>query len=445
MDIGKEKEMKKVLIISMVICLISNISSTAFAGTSSNLNECEKMTGYVDITQKRTICADEILNYDKFKICQPMSTFNKNVFGITESEPTKNSVLQYCSLNKSKRVGSHTISTYTLENFNLLPECKKIVEITAVDDILYIQYHSKDGKEIILSYSDKGIVDLTIYDAATDKLTYISENEKSETLNFRNGSYYLISEEDYESVKLFLNDNNEASLPANFYVTESEDGVRVIEEKSPTMQAERNALSNIGTMASNTGYRGFQTQSAVLADLKSHFPILDTTSTFIRNCPYLSDDITVKVQTVRNDYVKVSASFRDFAVTTAVSVIATYLVVPVAAACEVLTWMGIAYSATRLIQEAVTLYKASEYDFEGAKYGRVFDELKYNALVNVKRYVGEGRFAGGYTSSGVFEWVESRVCSALQYSNGAVATTAAEMYNDALVRYGYCWFTPSTW
>lgn len=52
MDIGKEKEMKKVLIISMVICLISNISSTAFAGTSSNLNECEKMTGYVDITQK---------------------------------------------------------------------------------------------------------------------------------------------------------------------------------------------------------------------------------------------------------------------------------------------------------------------------------------------------------------------------------------------------------
>lgn len=151
------------------------------------------------------------------------------------------------------------------------------------------------------------------------------------------------------------------------------------------------------------------------------------------------------MQTVRNDYVKVSASFRDFAVTTAVSVIATYLVVPVAAACEVLTWMGIAYSATRLIQEAVTLYKASEYDFEGAKYGRVFDELKYNALVNVKRYVGEGRFAGGYTSSGVFEWVESRVCSALQYSNGAVATTAAEMYNDALVRYGYCWFTPSTW
>ena len=59
----------------------------------------------------------------------------------------------------------------------------------------------------------------------------------------------------------------------------------------------------------------------MLKDLKNHFPFIDTKKSYIRHSPYLNEDLNVQIQTVRNDYVKVSANYKSFKAQTAITII----------------------------------------------------------------------------------------------------------------------------
>ena len=217
---------------------------------------------------------------------------------------------------------------------------------------------------------------------------------------------------------------------------------RLIEEKLPQAQE-----TNPASTTSNTTYKGFKSESEMLKDLKNHFPFIDTKKSYIRHSPYLNEDLNVQIQTVRNDYVKVSANYKSFKAQTAITIISAFLGgwATTQITVKILTVLGVGISTADLITTAVTLYKASEYNFFGAKYARVFDRLTHNAYVNVKRYTGKGKYAGGYNSAGEFHWVNSIVCEALNKNEATLATEAGTLYNNAVQQNGYCTYYPNSW
>lgn len=58
--------------------------------------------------------------------------------------------------------------------------------------------------------------------------------------------------------------------------------------------------------------------------------------------------------------------------------------------------------------------------------------------VHVIFHSRDGEFTGGYTSSGVFTWVESVRSSAYDYSADSIANKALEYYAKNVYADGYC-------
>ena len=437
--------MKKLICCLLVISMLFAMSTSAFAGevgTVNGDNAYSEEGCIIDMTEVKEMPKSDLILYEKYKVREG-DLEQKNAYALQKDNVVEN-VLSLCVKKTSEKVADKTITTYELHNYeDLLKYCQKLIDVSTIDNTMYIQYISKDNKEVILSYNRQGVQEISVYDSSNDTLAYMGHGQNLYYTNFRKGTIYYMSDEKLKKIEQSIYGGRDSLCDIEeIMVIDLPNGTRLIEEKLPQAQE-----TNPASTTSNTTYKGFKSESEMLKDLKNHFPFIDTKKSYIRHSPYLNEDLNVQIQTVRNDYVKVSANYKSFKAQTAITIISAFLGgwATTQITVKILTVLGVGISTADLITTAVTLYKASEYNFFGAKYARVFDRLTHNAYVNVKRYTGKGKYAGEYNSAGEFHWVNSIVCEALNKNEATLATEAGTLYNNAVQQNGYCTYYPNSW
>lgn len=442
---------KKSGIMPIVLCvalLVSMIPSIAFAESKGQIIG---KTGFVDISRVTPLTDEEA------ERCMSYGVKNTADFGGTNRQsPTrinKEYVISFAEEINREEVAGVQCTEYACDNYrNFIPNCKKLREISGIGDLAYVSYIAEDGNEVTVSYSEKGMNDICVYNPVEDTAYFISDGEKSKYENFREGTYYKMSEETSDLIQSYVEKGDYKGLNElpNISVIEFSDGMRYIEEIHPDVASVEGIMENdvnhldtvvpsITTSSATSSVKGFTSTSALLKDLKSKFPTLDSTSSYTKSGSAVGK-VSVKVDTSRNNYVKVTASWKNFAVGVAITLVGTYLGISTMSAVEkILAAVGVAYSAAGTLKEAVELYKAAEYDFTGTRIGRAYDKTQYNAYVYVTKYSGKGRFAGGYDSKGNWTWIKSRTCSALDDKTAeSVANSTIAAYNNDVALNGVC-------
>ena len=380
--------MKRILAFVLLATLIFSFNSTAFAAESVST----KLRN-VDISGEGPLNPDDVNLY-----CRYLLHFPDGEEDFTSSAITSNEILASCRVLSKEETGGFLCATYCLkEPLQLLPEKCKVTSICSVGEIIFVQYTTGDKVDVTASYDATGFHDLFVYYPDSDTAIYISRDSQIIYDHFLYGSY----EEAYEDDVL-------------------------VRDSTPNLRATESIKSN------------FSDTSAMIQDLKQSFPIINSNENFALLCPALGAYRAVRVNSSRANYMVVSANYRVFTISTAVSTIAYFLSLPAALAVTILTGIGIGITAAALIEEQVKLYSTGNFSYTGTKTGLVYDTTVYSQYVYVKRYSDNGSFAGGYDSQGVFRWVENNQSSAWYMENSGVAASAMNDYNWDVSLNGYC-------
>lgn len=321
----------------------------------------------------------------------------------TNNGTAASDIVKLCRPVETQSIGGVACTKFQMDDFkDYYPECNQLRSISQLGNKFYIEYISRDGQELAFSYDANGLSDCCIYDPGTDRALFFSRYEQIVYENFRNG----------EAVSSISNN---------------------------TPQTADVQITSVGTKSN------FSSDAEMLSDLKDHFPVITETETFNKRSTAVSGLREVLVYTGRLNYVKLSAAWRSFAASTAVSVVALFLGGPVnvTIAAVILTSLSVGISANSTIMDAVALYGSANYSFVGAKRVSVYDTTVYNDYVIVDSFTGSGRFAGGYNSSGEYQWIVNSQCSVLEKDNNALATSAMSSYDWNVAVNGYCTFTPT--
>ena len=148
-------------------------------------------------------------------------------------------------------------------------------------------------------------------------------------------------------------------------------------------------------------------------------------------CAPLSQNITVKVSETRNDYIRKYATWNQFSVGTFIDVIASFLGKPSSVAEIVLNSIGVALDIYDCITNIANLCNGAEYWYKGTRRGSVYDFTVVHGYALVIRYVGTGKFEGGYLNTGEFNWVEQK-SSAYNHPYSSIGSTAGTNYSNDL-------------
>ena len=103
--------------------------------------------------------------------------------------PLRQRLLAECTLTEERQAGERVLRQYDGAALaQHLPQGSGVPEVTGIDDYIYVCYTAADGKEITLTYTDQGLREQILYDAADD--TAIIETESGCTVyrNFRSGT-----------------------------------------------------------------------------------------------------------------------------------------------------------------------------------------------------------------------------------------------------------------
>lgn len=382
---------------------------------------------YVDHSNEYSLSSDEAEIY---------SCFEFSIDADQEVAPAsdisiKDYILSLCTLSSEYDLFDYHIASYESEDISaLLYDCDSISEIMLIDDVLYITYFTSNGVEVHLGYDDTGLTEKVVYYPESD--TAIIQNMGTTTQHdgFRAGCSSEISDELKSKVDQLIEEQNWEAL-SNLDCIDW--------ELDTTDTDDSSALS--ATRAG--GVFGFTSDAAMLANLKSDFP-MKVDSQILRQSKYtsiLSKNYTVKVLENRNGYVRITSNWANFVASTAITAISTYLAIKTTATISILDALGIQMGivdGVNMIKESVKLYRSAKYEYFGARDGYVFDDTLYNNFVHVIFHSGDGEFTGGYTSSGVFTWVESVRSSAYDYSADSIANKALEYYAKNVYADGYC-------
>lgn len=442
--------MKKMICFVLTLCLLISTTVPAFA------EERVASSGYVNTSATLNLTNKQAEEYMKYQA--DISASKSSLAVVNDGENVSlDYLLQHSEKIENCKIGDTECVVYNPELFNaIFPYSEEIRDVSTLDDVLYVSYLTTDGKEVIISYIDSEFNDMCIYDEQTDEAVFISTTEKCKFTGFRRGTHYQMSEETKSLIDSYLENGDIEGLAqveninvidlgdGNYYIEEIVPGVDiVVNELSAVNFSDTASLNSIGTKSNNTGVKGFRSTSELIADLKSDFPYLNTSSFFSRNCTALGKNVDVKVETYRNNYVKLSADWRNFGIGTALSLIASFLTIDVPMVATILSTMSIAVSAESTIKSAVTLYSTAEYTFSGRLVGRVYDSTKYDDYVYVIEHTDEGRFAGGYDANDLWHWIIVERNSALDMDKGTAATNAMTDYNWDIALNGICSaFTP---
>lgn len=415
---------KKIISIIMALFLISISINSVFASEIDVNNN----SSYIYEKSILDLTPEEISTYSQYQLNfnddYTINSYRKN----DNFQFNKSSIISLCTLNNTNVIGDHIIKQYSSSNIiGYLDFCNSTPLITEIDKLLYIEYNDIYDNNVILSYSDNGINEITYYDVEDDTFIQITKDNKQKITNYTNGCRYEMSEEIEEIINDYVEKGNiyELNGKYNLSVTENNDGTYFIEEI--------NSIPQINKVAG-------MTDASLIADLKSDFPeytkVVKHTTT--RYSGSLGRTLNIQVKESRNGYTKKSANFTTFAVNTTLSAIGTYLSVPIATVNIILTSLNIAYSAYGYIKEAVTLYKSANIEYNGFRIGYVYDNTIYNDYVKVIEHYGKGEFHGGYNSSGEFTWIEYLSSSAYSKDYGTIADQSANNYSADIVMNGFC-------
>lgn len=418
--------------LSLILVFSMIFSLTGFAYEASNTSK--EQNGYVfhdntsvspaDTATKSAFSAYGFLQNDAPAL---VSSQNQQPSIIDE-------ILSHCTYERSMDTGASVFHIYSSDSLaQYLFDCSSIKEISLSGDFLYIYYYTTDNKEVILCYNADGLHNRGVYNPDDDSIFFEDEVSACVYSNARNGSYYEMSPELEATIDdLILAEEWDAlSEIEDISVVTYEDGTIAIEPRFELYSDSKQP---------QTRANGFTSESALLADLRSDFPMYSklVKASYSKYCSYLGQNVAVRVKETRNAYTKKTANFSSFAVGTAVSIVGLTIGVEVTIAAVILTSVGIGISFGDFIESAVSLCKSAVYKFTGKRDAYVYDSTTYNTDVNVHGYWSTGEFTGGYDSSGNFTWVISTPCSAFNHSYADLADRAIYLYNANLVVEGFC-------
>lgn len=349
-----------------------------------------------------------------------------------------------CELQNTSIVGQHAFKNYTSETLaEYIPMCSSISCIQESSKLLYVNYISTDGKTVSLVYSDAGLHEKNIYDPATDSLMHQTSSIAELRENFRKAISYEMSDELECLIRDLIAAKNWDALSTidGLDININGNGIITVEPKLDTTSTSQLGPSSQTSPQTRSGHEGFTSTSALLADLNSHFPAYTHSTKYATSvyCNALSQTLSARVYETRNEYTKKTANWQVFGAGSSLSAIGIFLgIASLDIVSTIVSALGLTVSIYDTIQQQVTLYNSAVYTYWGERSGYIYDPTVYNDYVRVIIYGGKGEFTGGYTSSGVFDWVHSGVSAAFNHSYSSIIEKTKSNYNTEIVMYDYC-------
>lgn len=394
---------KKIISFILIITLLASVSTVTFASTdvednyktnnSTKMGECEK----ADSIQSKLL-----------ESYMPDLTKEVILNNIQQSEKCEGEVTVYHWSG---------INTY-------LVDCKEVLEISELNNMVYITYNTFDAKEIILCYDDYSLNNMMLYDEKSDTALLYDKNESFVYTNFRQGNTFTLDEntEKYIDECVAEGDVDAIKKIKNIKVIETEEGIFIEPDEQKSTPSKNN-------------------YQLLLEDLKNDFPTktneLKLTESLYSSA--LGRNVTVKVNETRNSYARISSNHQDFPVSTIITVITSFMGWSgMSVAVKVLTAIGVTWDANSQIQSAVRLARTAKYSYYSARKGYAYDTTRYNTYVLVEQYTGTGEFSGGSNSSGVFTWIISALPTTENYGYMTIANNTIDKYNWDIALNGTC-------
>lgn len=429
--------MKKIIAIVLMACLLVTMISPAFANqsvTGSDLQQPNYSKNSANLTTAECQSLEKYMAIN-FSEC-------KAQLGNVGPRSEKSALISLLTESSCETIGNSVLRIYDAQNLEtIITECSKLKEVFQVNGYLYIRYSAKDGRDVMMSYSDTGLHEICVYDKTTDIAYYMLGNRKSKLFNFRAGSHYEISSEKLDIIHSYLDAEDYESLAQLEGIRVIPvDGGYVIEEEHPTesyvIELDRTSqMSSHNTTSTISVTRTPQTNSELYSSLIEAFPMVTNRIQRFSTTP------ASEVIYSRNNYIQIDYGWEDFPVGSTLLTIAETLDIDFEEWVEVLlSALGIMFDAqeNELLENA-RIVNSATYEFTARKTGLVYDNTLYNDYVYVVQYSDRiGTFAGGFTRYGDFEWIYHAQSPTWNKTNAAVSATAIENYNWDVSLNGYC-------
>lgn len=431
--------MKKIFCLLLVFSILLPAFSTVFASDEIHLTA---NSGITIQDNSRTVSASEaqIASAKAYEL--DLSSILVPATGT--QTPTRERIRSLCELQNTTVVGQHTFKDYTSKTLaEYIPMCSSISCIQESNNLLYVNYVSTDGKTVSLVYSDTGLHEKNIYDPTTDALMHETISAAEVRENFRAGISYEMSDELEARVRELIAAKNWDALAAidGLDVNVTDGGIITVEPQLDTPDTLPADIQLQSSSLTRSSYEGFTNTAALLADLQSHFPSYTHSMKYGTTvyCSALSQSLSARVYETRNEYTRKQANWETFSAGASLSVIGVFLgIMSGDVVSTILSSVGIAISAYDTIQQQVTLCNSAVFTYWGERLGYIYDPTVFNDYVRVIIYGGKGEFTGGYTSSGVFDWVHSGTSAAFGHSYYSIIDKVKSNYNSEIVMYGHC-------
>lgn len=126
--------------------------------------------------------ADEVAFAKAYRMIIPEDWQDENII---------DNFLKDCMLISNETTNDMALSEYSCKNIDqYLFNYHSIVGVSMVDDFLYINYNTTDGKYVVMCYSPSGFNSICVYEEATDTAIALTVNGDLKYNNFRYGSDY---------------------------------------------------------------------------------------------------------------------------------------------------------------------------------------------------------------------------------------------------------------
>ncbi|MGN1398596.1 MAG: hypothetical protein ACI4WG_01140 [Erysipelotrichaceae bacterium] len=404
-----------IVLVGMIVFVNCFSLITVFAGESSKLNSGITFTYN---TKKYEASKKEIQEYEKYGIKN--KELNVNYFIDLYGEEIDDIHDMMDNPDFVEKVSKLLLNYQEMKELSL---SQKIY--------LFIHYISSDGKDVYVDIMSNGCTNIIVYDEKTD-VAYLNNMKTAyiET-HYREGYHFEMSDQLVDEIYSLIENGNieEAKKMQGIAVTTNDRGETMIEPDYDYL------------MTTLTGYGSVPiayvpaNDTQLLSELRGKFP--EYTNKVKTNqqlmCSPLNSSVAVKVTETRNTYTKVSVNWVDFAIGTALSVVASSLNITSSGVQKILDALNIAYSVAQGLLESARLSKAATYSYRATKRGCVYDKTVYNKYVLIVRYAGtDGRFQGGFLNTGEFNWVD-QPSSVYSRSDSSVLNTALTNYSNDLI------------
>lgn len=412
---------KKILCLFLAFVICFCMTTNSFA--SGAIQHLDNGVNYIDITETKSLTSAEISKYNQYNITTPYSM---------HQEPSVSDILNMSRLIDTKNLCDLSVNIYSS---SLLPTylyaCSDVIEILEVEGSVYITYRTVDNETVYLTFTNEGLVEQIVYDSLNDTVYMLSDEENTKIVNFRYGSYEIISDELLDTIQECIISKNYSEIQNN-----------------PSLSIDVNELGQvIITPSSNTNSRsgviGFTNENDMLENLEEEFPMLNNTINNVSNvyCAYFDRNISFRGVDNRSDYVRVRADHTSFAASTLLNVIAVYLTISTGGVISILDALGIGITiidGMSALENEVELYRSANYKYYFQRYGLLYDTTRYDDYVEFVCYRGFGTFCGGYDSNEEFTWIRNPISTPETVSWSEIQETAIGRYNTDLYEFGYC-------